>query len=469
MIGRVFFAIAFLLSFATAGCAPMPRVYQPALHEEGEIHVYLQPLPQEAHRLEISISALYAIRDDGELTQLHRLLPELKGKDLVGVQKRLASATLSPGAYKGIAIQIGKVSVLGEEGAADLLFAEEPQTIELEFTVVRRMAEALFLTLDPANLIGSGFRFTPTFSLAKSRRQLRSLLGFSTNSESNLVSVFNKHTMEVVDTIATGSGPKGAALDQREGWVYVAIAGEDAIDVIDVDTGEILRRLQLNFGDEPIELALTPDRAILISANYGSNSASIIDAFSLREIGRVSLPAEPTDVVMDSTSRRAYILQPRSNAVSVIDLSRREILTTRILDDIPMRGAVSRDGNSLYIVTRYSSDLLVVDALGLDDLGRIFVGSDSVSVAVDPNTGLVYVGNRVSGISVIDPSSLLPIDRYRLRGHAEFIAIDNDENCLFVVLPGRGTIQKTDIVSKKARGNIEVGEGGYGLVIMGSR
>ena len=79
--------------FLVVGCAAQPPPYQPALRQDGEIHIYLQPIPQEAHRLEFSISALSAIRHDGEFVQLPLLLSQVNAKDLVGVQKRLASAT----------------------------------------------------------------------------------------------------------------------------------------------------------------------------------------------------------------------------------------------------------------------------------------------------------------------------------------------------------------------------------------
>ena len=160
----------------------------------------------------------------------------------------------------------------------------------------------------------------PVFSLAKPRRQLESLLGFATSSGSNVVSVFNKVTMEVVDTIATSSGPKGAVLDQRRGWVYIALAADDAIEAIDVGTREILRRARLHSGDEPAEIALSPDGETLVSANYGSSTASIIETSALREVGRVRLPAEPTSVVMGESGQRAYVLHSLSNAISVIDL-----------------------------------------------------------------------------------------------------------------------------------------------------
>jgi DNA-binding beta-propeller fold protein YncE len=469
MIEKKTFGIIALLLLLAAGCVAPTPPYQAALEKEGELRLYLQPMPQEAHRLEFSITAISAVRHDGTAIELSPSFTGLKGKELVGVQRRLASATLPPGLYDGLSIQIGGASLLGGEGAGDLLIPDDPLWIAHEFTVGRKRASALFLSLSPKNLFTSSFRFAPDFSLASPRRQLKSLLGFATNSRTNIVSVFNKRTMEVVDTIATSSGPKGAVIDQRRGWAFIALAGDDAIEAIEVNTGEILARLQLNFGDEPIEIALSPDGEMLITANYGSNSASIIDARSLLEVGRVSLPSEPTYVVAGRSSQRAYVVQPRSNAVSVIDLPRREIAATRILDETPVRGAISRDGNSLYVITSYSSDVLVVDAVSLAETGRIYADADAASIEVDSKTGLIYVGRELGGISVVDPSSLMRIDRFRTRGNAVSLAIDDDENSLFVVLADSATVQKIDLVSKRIKGVIEVEEGSYAVVLMGER
>jgi DNA-binding beta-propeller fold protein YncE len=275
--------------------------------------------------------------------------------------------------------------------------------------------------------------------------------------------------MEVVDTIATSSGPKGAAIDEWRGWVYIALAGADAVEAIDVNTGEILQRLQLNFGDEPIEIALSQDRELLVSANYGSNSSSIIETVSLREIGRVSLPSEPTDVVTSPVSPRAYLMQPLSNSVLAIDIQRLQITHTRNLDETPIRGAVNGEGDRLYVITRYSPDVLVLNTSNLALMGRIYVGTGAISIKVDPSSGLIYVGMKAGGISVIDPRLLLPIDRFRADRNAANLAIDDDENSLFVVFPEQETIQKLDLVTKRLKGVIEVQKGSYDVVLMGGR
>jgi YVTN family beta-propeller protein len=467
--GRIAFGVIALLAFLAAGCMPLPPPYRPALERDGEIRLYLQPIPQKAYPITFSIAEIAAVQQEGGTVPLRQSMAELKAKELIGVQRLLASAPLAPGPYEGISIQIGGASLLGEKGEAALLVPDEPLFIEGKFTVTRRRATTLFLSLDPEKLVSGGFRFAPVFSLAKPKRQLRTLLGFATNSGSNTVSVFNTFTMEIVDTISTSSGPRGAVLDQRRRWVYIALAGDDTIQAIDVSTGAILDRLRLNFGDEPVEIGLSPDGAILVTANRGSNTASIIDASSLREMGRVGLPSEPSWVVMDTVRPRAYVLQPLSNAISVIDLARRSVVATRAIEETPVRGAISSDGASLYVITGNSPNLLVLDPGNLSITDRIYIGAGAASIKVDPKTGLVYVGKRTGNIAIVDPSSLMPIGMFKVRGKVASLGIDNDENSLFAVLPGSNTIQKMDLVGQNVSGVIEVEEGCHAVVLMSER
>ena len=74
---------------------------------------------------------------------------------------------------------------------------------------------------------------------------------------------------------------------------------------------------------------------------------------------------------------------------------------------------------------------------------------------------------RTTMAARVESDSLLPIDRFRLEGYTEFLTIDEDDNSLLVLLPDRNAIQKLDLVSKKLRATIEVGDGGYSIAVMG--
>ena len=75
-----------------------------------------------------------------------------------------------------------------------------------------------------------------------------------------------------------------------------------------------------------------------------------------------------------------------------------------------MRGAISRDGDRLYVITRNSPNLLVIDPVSLTLIERILVGTGAASIKVDVKTDLIYVGKDNGEIAVIDPSSLMSID-----------------------------------------------------------
>jgi YVTN family beta-propeller protein len=462
-------AIAIPLAFLAAACTPQLLSYEAALGNEGEVHLYLQPIPHQDYRIDFAVTAISAIRDDGSATRLRQYPAELKAQELLTTQKRLAWARLTPGLYKGVTIEMGAASLLGEHGSNALLVPEEPLFIEEEFTVARRRATALFLTLHEEEVVSDGFSFTPTFSLAGPQRQLTGLLGFATDSLTNTVWVFNKNTMEVVDTITAISGPKGIVIDQRGGWAYVALAGDDAVAAIEVSSAQILARIQLNFGDEPGEMALSPDGKTLLCANLGSNTVSILDTSPLREVGRIGLPSEATSVFVDPSGSRAYVLDALSRTISAIDLARGERVATRTLEEAPIRGAVSGDGNRLYVITSDSPNLLIIDPLTLTIEQRLFVGLDAASIKVDDKTEQVYVGKATGEIVVMDLSSLIFVDTFTVKGDAAFLAIDGEEGTLLVASPDSKTIQKIDLISRRPLGLIEVEGGSYAVAVMGER
>ena len=345
-----------LLLFTIIGCgctSPQTRtVYTEPLVDQGELYLYLQPLPQEMQSLSFTISDISVISEEG-----NAILPILSekmtisGKGSTGMQKRLVAAVLPPGRYWGVSLTIEQASISTEKGEVDLLPPAEPIRLEHKFFVLRGTSLALFMDLSSEFLVTDGYRFTPRLVLGTTSMPPSNYLGFISNSPENIVTVFNKRSMEVIKVIHTGTGPKGMALDQQNGIVYVAAAGDGIIEMISIATLEIMGRIRLSFGDEPSELALTPDGRTLLSANYGSGTVSIINTRSMSEERRLVLDPDPAWIVMGLDGRTAYVLHTMSNTISVVDVAGRRQLTSVSLDESPVRGALSRDGNSLYIIS----------------------------------------------------------------------------------------------------------------------
>ncbi len=461
----------FLLFFFLNACLSQGTIGKAVSEEEGEVILYLQPMSQEASRLRFSIDEIFAIRDDGLQIPLSLSIHELKGADLAGLQKRLASGLVPPGSYTGISIKVKKAFLQGEEGESSLLIPEEPVAIEYPFRLMRKTALTLFLSFKASESIAlDGIRFIPAFSLAPSRKGLINFTGFVSNSDSNSITVFDKKIMQVIGTISTGRKPKGMALDQRRGRAYVAAFGDDAIEVIDLTEGKIIGRIALNFGDEPIDLALTPDGRTLVSVNYGSNTVSIIDAVSEFEVRKINVGERPVSAVVDTLGFKAYVMNSLSNSLSVVDLTQNVISVSIGVEGAPVRGAFNRSGDRLYVISTDSPYLTVIDPSRLIVAEKLRIGTGAVSIKFDTRTGLVLVGKKVEGgISVIAPFSLMLIDTIGIGGNATFMTIDGEENGLFVTLPDRRALWKVNLTSKRIMAEIEVGEGAYAVVVMGER
>ena len=461
----------FLLLLFIGGCFPQEYTHsydEVSLEYEGEVLVYLQPLPQEASKLRFMMGGIFALRDDGSKMPLSLSFNQLNGSELSGRQRLLARGLLPPGSYTGLSLKTDRASVQSEEGEVALLVPEEPVFAAKLFQVNKGQAITLFLSLNGSGIITGGISFTPDFSLATSTGILINLTGYVSNSSSNIISVFDKKTMDIVNVIATGRGPKGMVLDQRMTRAYVALSGDDAVGVFDVFNGKSVGSIRLNSGDAPVDLALTPDGRTLVSVNNGSNTVSIIDTFSKSEFRRVKVGNGPTSAVVGPSGFKAYVMNSRSNTISVVDLTQRTLSATISVQGSPLRGGFNQAGDKLYVISRDSPNLSVIDPSSLVVTQKIFVGTGSVSIKISFLSDLIFVGKRFGGeIAVVDPSTSMLIDSIRVGGDAAYLTIDRQENTLFVVLPQKRLVQKVNLTSKKIMAEIEVDEGAYAAVVMG--
>ena len=457
-----------LLSVLISACAA-PMIESKPVIETGAFNVFLQPLPQETHRLSFAISELVAVRENGETLSLKLRHPTINQEYISTAQQKLVSATLPPGRYSGLRLRVDTASLQGEDGDIALSTPAEAIMVEYAFTIIEKQAETPFLSLSPDRIVTDGAFFTPKFSLWKPERMLTNLKGFVSNSGSQYLTVFNKRSALVTDLIRVGKNPKDMALDRRRGWLYVALADEDLIAVVEVSNGNVLGQVRLRFGDEPTELALSANGERLLVLNQGSNSVSVIDTDSLSVLARVRLTSAGDDIFMGSNERSAYVLHSVSSTLSLLDLNSMTLGTSTILDDAPLKGVVSKNGRELYLTTVSSFDLLVVDSSSLTVKQKIYVGSGARSLVLGAVSGLLYIGKQNGEIAVVDPRILMAIDSYALPGPVQSIAFDYEENSLFALLPQSRQLLKIDLVSKKLMDRLELEAAGYAVVVMGGR
>jgi YVTN family beta-propeller protein len=446
------------------------RVKQP-LTEEGEVFFYVQPLPGEADRLRFDISEVIARRDDGKDFPLTVAMSEFR-TSTVNRQRLVAFGIVPAGLYRGLAFHVKDAFLRGEEGESALLVSEQPQLAPLSFEVRKGRAFVLEGALRPKEAIQDRFSFTPSFALIRPERPITALMGYVVNYGSNDLTVFDKKARRVVDVIATGAGPRGIALDQARQRAYVTLADEDAVDVIDVSSNEIIHKIVLIAGDRPQEPALTPDGTILMTADKGSDTVSIIDPIAFIELERISVGSGPNSVLIDASGKRAYVFNTLSDSISVIDLAARvkQVTATISVDAGPLRGQLNRNGDRLYVIHSRSPYLSVIDTSSLSLLQRISIGSGATALKIDTRTDRIYIGMRFDPfVSVYEPGFEMPIDRIRAGEGVSSMAIDGDENELYLTVPEKNTLKSVNLIGNQPVMELDVGEDAYWVTMMGER
>lgn len=456
---------------ALAACEPSRQAAQrlQSLVDEGEVYLYLDPFPAGSERLTFSIASISAARADGGEVPLEVALTEISGSEMTR-QRLLAWGRLPPGSYGGFLLTLQRAALTTDEGTAALLVSQEPSRIEAGFSMVRGRAAVVQLGYRSRS-VDRDFAFGPSFSagVLAPANTIAQLAGYCSNAATADVTVFDKHAHRVVAVVPAGREPQGLALDPRAGRLYVALAAEDQIQIIDLATGEELRRIPLQVGDGPREIALTPDGQFLVSANAASNTASFVDPSSGVVLARIQTGMEPAALLLDRQGRRAYVFDRRSSEITVLDLGNRSVAATIRTDAEPIRGQINRAGTRLYVIHAGSAYLNVYSLPDLSLASRLFVGLGVSAIKVDPRTDLLYLGRRDEArIQIYDPLSLLPIDFIDVPDAVSYLTIDDVENTLVSLMAER-RIGFVELTSKRLLSVIDVGREPYQVTVVGER
>jgi len=453
---------------ACVGCQASLLQLNPMGEDEGELFVYLNPLPQEASRLTFMIDALEAVSTEGERHPLTLRVNKIEGAR-ENRQQLLASGALPHGPFSGLSIKV-KSALLKEKDEKSLDVPSVPVSIDFSFTIGKKRGVLLILDFNYKKSIQDSLSFYPSLSASLPPKPLANLTGFVTNYHSDNITMFDRKTGRVSGIIELDGSPAGMTINQVLQKVYVTLPSNDEIAVIDITAGEVTNRIRVNGGDQPWEIALTPDRKELISVNRGSNTVSFLDPFSYLETERIGVGKAPQSILIDRSGKKAFVFNTLSNTASVIDIPDRRLLATITTESAPIRGQFNSRGDKLYIIHELSSYVLVLDVETLSTVARYYVGMGMTSLQADQNSGLFYLGRKnETYLGIYDPFSFTMIDSIRTGGGITYSTIDGTENNLLMVCPDRRALVIANLTSRKILSVIDVGEDPYWVIVMGER
>jgi YVTN family beta-propeller protein len=156
---------------------------------------------------------------------------------------------------------------------------------------------------------------------------------------------------------------------------------------------------------EKVSAQAAANKSVAANSQEGNN-VSVIDTANDTVVATIPVGTLPLRLAVSPDGERVYVTNNSSNDVSVIDTSNNQVLATVPVGTQPMGVAVGPDGARAYAANGFSNDVSVIDTVNNVVVATVPVGSLPFGVAVTPDGARVYVTNYIGGnVSVIDTSN----------------------------------------------------------------
>ena len=460
-IFQFLFFIALIAIFF--GCTMAKK--EGALNQQGYLVVYLNlEATHTTPALDFTLEELWLEDELGTKTPLSLQQKEIDTSSAAR-QIVLARSKLRPGFYTKIGFKITRAILIKEGKTQPLeLTGEGLIYIPITLKIVSQKTASLFLDWAPEDSIGPEDTFLPVMEERKGAVGLKKLLLYVSNSQNNYISVIDRGSHQVIDTITVGDSPRGMALSENGNYLYVANYFSNTISVIDTISSRLVDTIALNIGIGPTELIIPSKTYTLYVTAKDSNAVIVIDILTKNIIKKIDVGQGPIGLASDPNGQYVYVANSYSNNISVIDTRDNELINTigaggepRYLCIYQKYIVVSNSqSNNVNFIDRYSSRIM----------STVFVHSQPGNL-IPGQRGWVYVaGERSHDISFITPGLNIAPRKLSAGQHPAGMALDKDRKLLYVANLMDNTISVVDLIREEEIKRIEVGDRPYDLVLV---
>lgn len=242
-------------------------------------------------------------------------------------------------------------------------------------------------------------------------------------------------------------------------YIVVCNTGSDSISRIDTYNLKV-DNLYLSVGDTPFGphgLVLYKNNVIV--ANNYNNSISLIDGLSFKEIDNIYIGAHPNDISI--ADNMIYVTCGESDSVIAYDLANKtinyEIPTGRFPHDI----ISYQEQNMLFVSNMGEDSISVIDVVKNKEIKRILVENTPLKIAVSNDRRYLYVCMSYLGydqdgyIGIISLDNLQLIEKIKV-GYSP-VDLFEDNGYLYISNFCGGSISIVNLSTMKEERRIDVG------------
>lgn len=268
---------------------------------------------------------------------------------------------------------------------------------------------------------------------------------------------------------ATARAPHEVAISPDRRQAAVVAYGGTTIDVFDVATARLVKRIELAPNAAPHGIVWLRSGRIVAAAEK-SMSLVIVDPRSGR-VRTVSTGQSGSHMlVVSPDQRRAYVSNVNAGTVSVIDLGRARKVADIAVGGKPEGIAITRDGRQLWVGDNAAPRLRVVDLATSRTIATLPTDPVAIRVAISPDGRTAITSNIGAGtLNLFDVATRKPLRTIAVGGTRDAIQVtavfSPDGRRIYVAESGRDTIAEVELATGRVVRRISAGKGSDGLGI----
>jgi DNA-binding beta-propeller fold protein YncE len=217
------------------------------------------------------------------------------------------------------------------------------------------------------------------------------MVGLSAGS--GKIAIVDTRSLQRVASVTGGVFPDGIAYDPKERRIFVSDELGGAIFVIDADTNLVVARIAA--GAMVGNVRYDPVTRRVYAPLGRANKLAVIDPVSATLIQRLPLPGagHPHGFAIAPGTAIGYVACDGNDRLLAVNLVTGMVLANRPVAHDPDVLAIDSGAHRLYVASESGniSTYNISTVASPMSLGEVFVGDDAHSVAVDPNTHLLYL------------------------------------------------------------------------------
>lgn len=258
---------------------------------------------------------------------------------------------------------------------------------------------------------------------------------------SGTVAIVDRRTGVVVDAIATGGSPRGLTWSAAQQRLFVAVGRRDEVVAVDLGGQRIVRRIPLDFGDEPTRLSISTDGTRLYVLCPGRDALVILSTVSLQENARVLLAPGVVAIAEDPRTGRVFVSSARGRSIEVVDPLRGAVVHSFPRPEAPGEIAFVGEEEGLAVAARDGRTLELVDPVTGAGRFEFTLCGPVRGLAYQARTDRLHaVLDLCDEVSILRPARGLEFARLTLPAAGGLPAIDPEDRTLFVPLPEQSAV-----------------------------